>query len=151
VTQYAETADEFAYYEQLRKNTEAVGTVNDPLPVQLTGNVHRTGTNTTEPVLGYVGAHTGQQRRLFINRADLPLPATWQFDSPYACILDPERLKDYLPPLSVPYTHRYSTPAFVPTDYYANPLTGDLEGYYGAPRECVDCRVRGSTTKPSFW
>ncbi|RZL13514.1 MAG: DUF4249 domain-containing protein, partial [Hymenobacter sp.] len=41
VNQYAETAEEFAYYDQLRKNTEAVGTVNDPLPSQLTGNVHR--------------------------------------------------------------------------------------------------------------
>ncbi|RZK90108.1 MAG: DUF4249 domain-containing protein, partial [Hymenobacter sp.] len=57
VSQVAETAAEFAYYDLLRKNTEAVGTVNDPLPTQLTGNVHRVD-NPAEPVLGYVGAHT---------------------------------------------------------------------------------------------
>ncbi|RZK27295.1 MAG: DUF4249 domain-containing protein, partial [Hymenobacter sp.] len=62
VSQVAETAEEFAYYELLRKNTEAVGTVNDPLPIQLTGNVHRVD-NAQEPVLGFVGAHTVQQRR----------------------------------------------------------------------------------------
>jgi hypothetical protein len=41
VSQLAETPEEFAYYELLRKNTEAVGGVNDPLPSQLSGNVHR--------------------------------------------------------------------------------------------------------------
>ncbi|RZL08283.1 MAG: DUF4249 domain-containing protein, partial [Hymenobacter sp.] len=71
VSQVAETKEEFAYYELLRKNTEAVGTVNDPLPVQLTGNVHRVD-NAQEPVLGYVGAYTVQQKRIFITRAELP-------------------------------------------------------------------------------
>jgi hypothetical protein len=152
VTQYAETAEEFAYYDQLRKNTEAIGTVNDPLPIQLTGNVHRTGTATTEPVLGYVSAHTVQQQRLFIDRAALPLPSTWQFDSAYpSCTLDYEDLTTYKPPLSVPQTITYADPGYVPTDYYFDPLTSTMTGYYGAPRECVDCRVRGSTTKPSFW
>lgn len=159
VTQYAETAAEFAYYEQLRKNTEAVGTINDPLPVQLTGNVHRTGTGTatTEPVLGYVGAHTVQQKRLFIDRAALPLPANWAFDSPYAdCKLETEILSEYAkrrPPLylSPPQTLTFANPSYVPTYHYADPTTGMVDGYYGATRECVDCRARGSNTKPSFW
>jgi hypothetical protein len=157
VTQYAETAEEFAYYEQLRKNTEAVGTVNDPLPVQLTGNVHRTGTATTEPVLGFVGAHTVQQRRLFIDRANLPLPANWVFESPYAdCKLETEILSDYgklRPPvsISIPGTILFADPNHVPLYHYANPDTGLLDGYYGSSRECVDCRARGSNTKPSFW
>jgi hypothetical protein len=152
VTQYAQTAEEFAYYEQLRKNTEAVGTVNDPLPTQLTGNVHRTGAATNEPVLGYVGAHTVQQRRLFIDRAELPLPPTWAFEPGVpGCILEPERLKDYRPPLSVPQTITFADPNYVPTDYYFDVTTDDIAGYYGAPRECVDCRTRGSITKPSFW
>ncbi|MFD1873637.1 DUF4249 domain-containing protein [Hymenobacter bucti] len=152
VTQYAETAEEFAYYEQLRKNTEAIGTVNDPLPVQLTGNVHRTGTATTEPVLGYVGAHTVQQQRLFVNRAELPLPSDWAFDSPYSgCKLEPEILSNYRPPLSYPQTLTFASPDYVPLYPYANPDTGKLDGYYGSTRECVDCRARGSITKPSFW
>ena len=152
VTQYAQTADEFAYYEQLRKNTEAIGTVNDPLPVQLTGNVHRTDANRTEPVLGYVGAHTGQQKRLFIDRADLPLPSNWAFDSPYAnCKYEPEILSNYRPPLQYLQTITFTDPNFVPIYPYISLDTGLLDGYYGATRECVDCRERGSLTKPSFW
>jgi hypothetical protein len=157
VTQYAETAEEFAYYEQLRKNTEAVGTVNDPLPVQLTGNVHRTGTAITEPVLGFVGAHTVQQKRLFVDRAALPLPTNWAFDSPYTdCKLETEILSDYAklrPPifLSVPQTMTFADPEYVPVYLHVDPVTGALDGYYGSTRECVDCRARGTNTKPSFW
>jgi hypothetical protein len=149
VSQAAETAEEFAYYEQLRKNTEAVGTVNDPLPTQLTGNVHRTGTATNEPVLGYVGAHTVQQKRLFIDRAELPLPATWQFESGVAgCTLETEILPASSGGL---VTRMFADPNYVPTDNYIDPDTGDIAGYYGARRECVDCRTRGSNSKPSFW
>jgi hypothetical protein len=155
VTQVAQTAEEFAYYEQLRKNTEAVGTVNDPLPTQLTGNVHRT--NSNEPVLGYVGAHTVQQRRLFIDRAELPLPPTWAFEPGVpGCATITENLEDYKklrPPLflEIPQTIVFADPNKVPIDHYFDPSTSALVGYYGAPRECVDCRTRGSIIKPSFW
>ena len=145
VTQYAQTADEFAYYELLRKNTEAIGTVNDPLPVQLTGNVRRTDANRTEPVLGYVGAHTGQQKRLFIDRADLPFPSNWAFDSPYtSCTLEPEEA-------TVPSTKVFNNPDYVPVYHLLDPVSSFPIGYFGSTRECVDCRARGSNTKPSFW
>ncbi|RZK22075.1 MAG: DUF4249 domain-containing protein [Hymenobacter sp.] len=151
VSQYAETAQEFAYYDLLRKNTEAVGTVNDPLPTQLTGNVHRVD-NASEPVLGYVGAHTVQRQRLFINRQDLPFPTGWQFDTPYqACTLGQEDLSEYKPPLSFPNTVLFSTPGNIPTTTISDPVTGQFIGYAGSSRECVDCRLRGSNVKPSFW
>jgi hypothetical protein len=147
VSQYAETAEEFAYYELLRKNTEAVGTVNDPLPVQLTGNVHRVD-NPQEPVLGFVGAHTTQTRRLFIDRADLPASATAQFDSPYSdCALGYEFLCDRLSGcISYQYTRLFDQPNTIPIDYVSNP-----DGYSGASPECADCRTRGTLAKPSFW
>ncbi|MGI4833025.1 MAG: DUF4249 domain-containing protein [Janthinobacterium lividum] len=146
VSQMAETAAEFAYYEVLRKNTEAVGTVNDPLPSQLTGNVHRVG-NTTEPVLGFVGAHTVQQQRLFINRADLPLPNAWKFDDPYRTC-SPETLG--IESLRGPGIDSPISPDRIPL-YYA-PNSGLINPILIAgSRECVDCRVRGTTVKPSFW
>jgi hypothetical protein len=152
VSQYAETAEEFAYYELLRKNTEAIGTVNDPLPSQLTGNVHRID-NTAEPVLGYVGAHTVQRKRLFINRAELALPAGWQFDTPYkGCTVDStaETLFPY-DPLSVPYprTRVFVVPQNIPIDLWVS--NGFIIGYIGSSSECADCRTRGSNVKPSYW
>ena len=151
VSQYAETAEEYNYYELLRKNTEAVGGVNDPLPVPLTGNVHRLD-NATEPVLGYVGAHTTQQKRMFIDRQDLPLPANWVFDSAYPqCSLGIELFNPPPPnkPIAFPYTRVYNTPDHIPVDFYYE--FGVRAGYVGSTRECVDCRARGTLTKPSFW
>jgi hypothetical protein len=144
VNQWAETPEEFAYNELLRKNTEAIGTVNDPLPTQLTGNVHRVD-NATEPVLGFVSAHTLQQQRFFIGRPELPLPATWQFDTPYNdCAITEEDLSINRPPLLVPHTGLFNNAGNTPIAYSAL-------GYTGSSSECVDCRLRGSNVKPSFW
>ena len=151
VSQLAQTPEEFAYYELLRKNTEAVGTVNDPLPTQLTGNVHRVD-NPTEPVLGFVGTHTVQYKRLFINRQELSLPANWLFENPYqGCNLGQELLGDYNPPLQVPKTILFNNPGNIPTELHGSGPTGGADGYYGTSAQCVDCRLRGSNVKPSFW
>ncbi|RZK27951.1 MAG: DUF4249 domain-containing protein [Hymenobacter sp.] len=150
-SQYAETAPEFAYNELLRKNTEAVGTVNDPLPTQLTGNVHRID-NASEPVLGFVSAHTVQYKRLFINRADLNLPGSWRFDSPYAtCTTTIELAPDPSEPqpIYIPYTRVFATSDNVPIEYYVD--NGMYLGYTGSSRACVDCRVRGVNAKPGYW
>jgi hypothetical protein len=148
VSQYAETPEEFAYLELLRKNTEAVGTVNDPLPTQLTGNVHRLD-NPAEPVLGFVGAHTLQFKRLFISRSELPAQTTAKFDSPYSnCLLGYEEFCDRLTGICIKYpqTRLFQQPNTIPIDLNFNP-----DGYTGASPECTDCRLRGSITKPSFW
>jgi hypothetical protein len=133
VNQWAETPEEFAYYELLRKNTEAVGTVNDPLPTQLTGNVHRVD-NSSEPVLGFVGAHTIQQQRLFIDRQELPFPNTWVFETPYQTCTFTDDARPEL----------YNNLGNVPLD--RSPM-----GFSGSSRECVDCRLRGTNVRPSFW
>ncbi len=154
VKQYTETPQEFAYYELLRKNTEAVGGVNDPLPSQLSGNVHRTD-NASEPVLGYVSAHTVQTKRLFISRQDLPAQTTAQFDSPYAdCMLGQEYFCDPATRSCIvyPQTKTFQLPNSVPIDLIPDPITGQNPGgYSSATRDCADCRVRGTLTKPSFW
>jgi hypothetical protein len=149
VSQYVETAEEFAYNEVLRKNTEAVGTVNDPLPVQLTGNVHRVG-NAAEPVLGFVGAHTVQQQRLFLTPQGLGLPLDWAFEDPYkACELSEEATPnpaDITDPLRPGHTRLFAS-----VEAYPVGIVGDSIANTGSSRFCVDCTVRGSNQKPSFW
>ncbi|RYY21128.1 MAG: DUF4249 domain-containing protein [Cytophagaceae bacterium] len=148
VSQYTETPEEFAYRELLRKNTEAVGTVNDPLPVQLTGNVHRLD-NAAEPVLGFVGAHTVQAQRLFINKADLPAHAPTYYDTPYTTcgesylyFCDDQGTCDVAGVIKL-----FASPDYVPLDYTTVPRAG----ISSASADCADCRRRGTTTKPSFW
>ena len=150
VGQYTETAEEFAYYELLRKNTEAVGTVNDPLPTQLTGNVHRLD-NASEPVLGFVGAHTTQYQRIFVDRRDLPPTPDQQFDTPYnGCTETTVYFRDSQ---GIDHTEeilaQYKLPSNVVTDFVSDPIFG--AGLKGGTADCIDCRTRGTNMKPSFW
>lgn len=73
VRQYAETQREYNYWEQLRKTTQNLGTVSDPLPSRVAGNVHALA-DAAEPVMGYVGAHTATEKRIFIGTARFPAP-----------------------------------------------------------------------------
>jgi hypothetical protein len=154
VTQYAETAEEFAYLEILRKNTEAVGGLNDPLPAPLTGNMHRVGT-PDEPVLGFVGAHTVEQKRLFIVPAEMNLPTGWTFTTPYAACKNiiepvPDSLDMWPNIIYIPQTRNFTELSYVAVDYTLD-RDGNPNGYLGSTRDCVDCRTRGSNVKPTFW
>lgn len=150
VSQYAETVAEFNYYELLRKNTESVGGVNDPLPTQLTGNVHRAD-NSPEIVMGFVSAHTVQQKRIFISRQDLNVPNGWLFNTLYDfCTSTVEEVPDKSRvPIYIPQTRVFATFSNTPIEYYL--VNGRREGYVGSTTACVDCRVRGTITKPSYW
>jgi hypothetical protein len=73
VRQYAQSQAEYDYWERLRKSTENLGTINDPLPARVTGNVHALA-DPAEPVLGYVGVHSFTEKRLYIDASQFPGP-----------------------------------------------------------------------------
>lgn len=131
VRQYALSLEEYNYLEALRKNTESIGTLFDPLPTQLTGNVHCIQ-DASEVVLGFVGAQSVQEQRIFIDRSDLP--ADWPLVTGYeGCGLDTTRSADF----------------FADANY--TPIAmGDGKVYYSTS-ECIDCRKRGANVRPSFW
>ena len=145
VLQYGQTADEYHYWETLKKNTESIGSLYDALPTQLTGNLHNLA-DPAEPVLGYVGAHSLRTHRIFIDRTELPLPFDWVFETGYeGCGKVPETYEPFVS-LSV-----FGSPNFLPIDAIYNE-NGRLVGYTGASTDCVDCRARGgSNLRPSFW
>nr|WP_231402830.1 DUF4249 domain-containing protein [Hymenobacter guriensis] len=146
VKQYALTPEEYAYWEALRKNTESIGSLYDPLPTQLTGNVHSVA-DPSEPVLGFIGAQSVIEKRLFIDRKQLP--SDWPFVTGYeTCTLDTiPRPHDPEPPSPQEVLNFFSTGAAIPIFEY-QPNTNIF--YYSTP-ECVDCRKRGTNVKPSFW
>ena len=141
VQQYALTAEEFAYWEKLRKNTESLGTLFDPLPSQLAGNVHCLS-DPSELVLGYVGASSVTEKRRFVTVYQLP-PGFIRPVTGYEDCSDPAPvlLKDV--PLA------FGNQGFLVLDPIAS--GGVLVGYTGAPATCVDCRLRGTNVKPSYW
>jgi hypothetical protein len=101
-------------------------------------------------VLGYIGAHTLQRQRLFINRTELPSRAPADYDTPYNTCLsnisyfcDPQGTCD-----KIAIFNLFRLPSYIPLDF-ASDAGGD--GILGASAECADCRLRGSNMKPSFW
>ncbi|MBG8554295.1 DUF4249 domain-containing protein [Hymenobacter guriensis] len=140
VKQYALTAEEFAYWEKLKKNTESLGGLFDPQPTQLTGNVHNLA-DTAEPVIGYVGAATVTEKRLFIDRTELG--SILRFKTGYEDCGNPDTV------LLADVPAYFSRPNLLPIEgvYVARTLIG----YTGNPAVCVDCRLRGTTVKPDFW
>ncbi|MCB2378490.1 DUF4249 domain-containing protein [Hymenobacter sp. BT635] len=141
VRQYAQTPEEYAYWELLKANTETVGSLFDPVPSQLTGNV-RSLTDDTETVIGYVGASTETQKRLFISSSELPATV---YETGYKC---PRPDTVLLGGINGAFGNGAVVPLF---GVYGPPLTSILVGYATAPADCADCRRRGTNKRPDFW
>jgi len=138
VKQYALTKESYEFWENLKKNTESLGSIFDVLPSQLTGNI-RNVSNNAEPVIGYISAGTMQQKRIFISKSDLP---NWRVKS-FGCDLpDTVLLKN----------QRDVFPSFLmipiePVEVLPNVIVSHL----ASPRACVDCTLRGTVKRPIFW
>ena len=154
VRQHALTKDEYAYWELLRKNTESIGTLFDPQPAQLTGNVHCLST-ANELVLGYVGAHSTTEKRLFIGRTELP--RSLNVRSGYEACLPPDTVllfpRGVVPPPKPAdiIDAAFSDPKRLLPIEYVRDGNGNGVGVTGKSPDCVDCRLRGTSVKPSFW
>ncbi|MBC3538203.1 DUF4249 domain-containing protein [Rufibacter sediminis] len=138
VKQYALTKEAYDYWEALKKNTESIGTLFDPLPTQLTGNI-RSLTTPSEPVIGFMAISSVQEKRIFISRSDLP--TGWGIRSQF-CPFDTVKVGEE--------GEYFSGSGYLPVDrIYSNSMA--LIGYAGASSSCVDCRVFGTTQRPAYW
>jgi len=134
VKQHALSREEYDYWDLLKKNTENIGTLFDPLPSQITGNIHCLN-DDTELAFGYISAHSVEEKRIFVNRTQLP--NNLRIDSGYdACTADTVESK-YIPNV-------FSFPGNIP-------IATVPGGALGATVDCVDCRLRGSVVKPTYW
>ncbi|GAA4466831.1 hypothetical protein GCM10023189_49550 [Nibrella saemangeumensis] len=131
VRQYALSQDAYAYWEQLAKMTQNIGSLFDPQPFLLTGNIHCV-TNPDEPVLGYFSVGSVETKRIFIRRSELP---NWGVNSGYGfCVIDTATsITDLVQRALVPIN------------------TLETGGILASDTYCVDCRQRGTNKKPDFW
>jgi hypothetical protein len=149
VKQYALTTDAYNYYVQLRKNTEQLGSIFDPQPSELTGNIHCIS-NPAEKVIGYITAGVPAQQRIYINADQLPVGPNWIPNTPYNdCSFDTSLFFNPKTKQNEVEANIYS--GFeIPILTVGNPGQPPL-GYTGSSGECVDCTVRGPSKPPSFW
>jgi len=147
VRQYALTNDAYIFWQNLKTNTEKLGSIFDAQPSQINGNIHNTN-NATEPVIGYISVSTVQTKRIFITRAQLP--ASWETVYPYTCGIDSNYFSNprsggndvLLSLLRIPNSNIPLYPMF---------KGNSVIGFLSAPIDCADCTIRGTTQQPGFW
>ncbi len=138
VQQYAMSEKAYTFRSELKKTTENLGGLFDPLPFKVLGNI----TNINDPdeiVLGYFSAVTVSEKRIFIPYYKLP-GYMQDINLP-----DIDCKAVAIPFADIPNRDK----SLIPFADYGQPVT---LGYLFASRECVDCRESGGTkNRPSFW
>jgi hypothetical protein len=156
--EYALTPDAFAYWQNLKKNTEQLGSVFDAQPTSLPSNIHCIS-NPSEPVIGYLSVSSVTSLRKFVDHyydyKDLYSPAYFPPPDAGAC---PTPLINVDPAESFHYRLSQALGSGDSTIIKPKFVLGDnapvIVAYYYAPTDCVDCRRRapfGTTTIPVYW
>ncbi len=137
VKQHSLTKEGYEFLERMKKNTETTGSVFDAQPSELNGNIHCI-TDPKEPVIGYINISPVYSKRIFISNSELP---GWGYDE--SCFrMEIENISDSIKAKGLGLT---------PT--YPNKLGmfGAIVTFFASSVECVDCTLRGTNVKPSFW
>jgi hypothetical protein len=138
VKQYVWSKEGYGFLERMKKNTESVGSVFDAQPSELNGNIHCIS-NPKQPAIGFFNICTIQQKRTFISNAELP---QWKYFPACNGELEIENNADSIATKGA---------GLMPT--YPN-KTGPFNSiltFYAADPVCVDCTLRGSNIKPTYW
>jgi hypothetical protein len=139
VRQYAISEQEYNFWETLKKNTENVGSIFDPQPSFVSGNI-KCVSNPSEKALGYIGAGSFTEQRIFVDKSNLP--QEWKKEDPFKCELDSIPVSN----IDLFLNNPNYTPVYSLTDAGKN-----IIAYYGSNIKCVDCTTRGTKQKPIFW
>jgi len=190
--QYALTKDGFNYYQNIKTNTEQLGSIFDAQPSTTIGNIHCIS-SPTDLVIGFVSASTVSSKQFNLKYQDLPLQVVGPYDSlinqgntlispryfpppgfdKYICMSAPDVIEQKPPGLSsyntmgpwplflnpsATFNKRASAALAKADSLLINTFTGNDEnglevvGYSYAPKNCVDCRLKGGTNiRPAYF
>jgi len=138
VEQRAIAPEAYDYWQQLKKNTEELGTIFDPLPSTTFGNLRCTS-DPDKIVLGYFYASTVETQRIFISTNDIEFPdGTVSVTGYEDCYIRVVRFGEGIQGIMQPITYASENNVTI--------------GYEVSTPYCIDCRLQGGTaTKPVFW
>lgn len=143
VRQYGLTKEAYEYLERMKKNTEQIGGIFDVQPSELKGNLACIS-DPAEQVLGWISAGTVVEKRIFISYRDKPSSGfNWVYQQNCTgFVIKQDSLVHYI-----------RANKFIVNEMYAELYPGGpLEYKYSmSTEECIDCRLQGSNSKPSFW
>src|SRR5205085_5124378 len=122
--QKALTEEAYNYWLNLKKNTESLGGLFDPLPSEITGNIHSLR-NPNEAIIGYFSGGSVEKKRIFINANEIPASVSLYY--PPQCVMDTISVKEIanIPSSTLLIDALYMGPSII--------------GYLSAPAQCIDC------------
>ncbi len=139
VSQYSLSQEAYSYWKNLQDITQNTGTLFDPTPAMVTGNMFNTD-DSEKPVLGIFQASALTQKRIFIDRDELPgslnIPSGFSTCSFY----------DLTDPTDIEY---YSSHGFPLAEIYYDGSTEHR--IYANSEMCFRCTLSGSNKKPIYW
>lgn len=142
VRQFALSESEYAFLNNIRLNNEATGSIFDPIPTELHGNL-RNLSDSTKPVIGFFGASAVSTERTFFTGSDyhdsLPILKPFRLCETTRLPLDIERLRVEIQRNGMNWLDTLRDP-------FGNPV-----GFLVARPICSDCQLSGSPEKPAYW
>lgn len=139
VRQYTHSRGGYQYLENMKKNTEKIGTIFDPQPSEIKGNITCIS-NPKEQVIGWIDAGSVTEKRVFINRTER-LP-DWAY----------RREPCDLVKIPLDSVVHYTLALYLITDYaHYDPAVEPPFAAMMTKARCIDCRLLGTNVKPSFW
>ncbi len=140
--QYAISQDYFEYLRRLEQVNETTGTLFDPIPDELFGNIKAVDQSEV-PVLGYFGTGGVSELRIWVDREDLPRG----FVAPPG----PSCSTDTIPLIFSELYEKLLSPSNVLYDYQRN-FIGTPIGFLLSQPECTSCADYDATNiPPEFW
>ncbi len=140
VKQRALSREGHMFLEQVRRNTEQLGSIFDAQPSDNNGNI-RCITNAAEIAVGFIEVTQEREQRIWINKLQVP---GWRWNrncKPEESLLNASDSLEavFMGGLLLTNVHEVA------------PGSGRIIRAYAATPACVDCRLLGSSTKPAFW
>lgn len=152
VRQYALSKEAYDFWQNLKKNTEQLGSIFDAQPSQIKGNIHSLS-DANEPVIGYISAGSYTTKRIYVDQYNLP---PWLDPLGDGCELKPYLYQFFDKDGNGPTNqvdqyinfHKATGELQIPTDRI--PAVGEV-GFFGSTPRCVDCTLTGTNKRPAFW
>ena len=137
VKQYSISDEAYAYLQELKNNTEEIGSIFAAQPSKLNGNIHCTS-NPSEIAIGFIEVSQEKQKRLFISNHQLP---GWNYK---------DGCGEYLLQNNAAALGSKAGGLWPTVPFEATPVS--IVSFFATPdQNCLDCTLRGSNVKPAFW
>ena len=136
--QYAISKDNYLFLQKMKKNTEQLGTIFDPQPSEISGNIHCLA-DPGEVVIGFIEVTQEQVKRIFISKSQVP---GWNYDP--GCV---ETIIDN----NLDSIAKHGSDLYPTLPSGLDPFGGIAKFHATPDKNCMNCTFRGVSQKPAFW